>query len=114
MSQTNHPFDAGFSAGTPLNESNQPQAPKIVPMTPKVQPPKLCLSHTAFSTPIETQIDALRDTLASIETEIQQLQTAVAWLAIDTDLGLQVADKETNLGKRIVALARTLGMTLYE
>lgn len=107
MSQTNHPWDAPVTAGSP-------PAPKLAPKTPSVLPPKICLEHTAFSTPIESQIDGLREKMAALCADMIELRIGLARMFIETDTGLDGVHKQSKLGQEIIALADRMGLALYE
>lgn len=111
MSQTNHPWDGPVTAGTP---PNPPPAPKLEPKTPSLRPPKLCLEHTAFSTPIENQIENLQSQIAELRAEVIELRIGLARMYIETDTGLDGVPKESRLGQSIINLANAMGLVLYE
>lgn len=123
MSQTNHPWDGPVTGGTSLDmlaelavkqQDACPSAPKIAPKTPSLRPPKLCLEHTAFSTPIENQIENLQSQVAELRAEVIELRLGLARMFIETDTGLDGVPKESRLGKSIIDLAQSMGLMLYE
>lgn len=91
-----------------------PPAPKLPPRTPSVYPPKVCLEHTAFSTPIEKQIEMLQVQVAELRAENIELRHGLARMFIETDTGLEGVKKESRLGQAIIECAEDLGLMLYE